>query len=228
MPRYALYYAPDPGSVLWRFGSSVLGYDAVTGTDLPAPDLPGFDAQSWHALTVEPRRYGFHATLKAPFRLAEGYGEADIIAAATVLARTAHPFALPELEVAMLGPFVTLVPAAPCPRLDDLAEAAVIALDPLRAPLTAVEIARRRPEQLSARQVAYLAAHGYPYVRKDFRFHMTLTGALPEDLCAPAFNALRDAYAALAHPPETVDRLCLFVQRPGEHFRRVMDFPLGG
>ena len=30
-PRYAIYYAPAPGSGLDRFGATLLGYDAFTG-----------------------------------------------------------------------------------------------------------------------------------------------------------------------------------------------------
>lgn len=36
--RYAVYLAPPAESALWRFGSSVLGYDAETGAEPAAPD----------------------------------------------------------------------------------------------------------------------------------------------------------------------------------------------
>ncbi len=71
--RYAVYLAPPCDSVLWRFGSAVVGYDADSGLDCPPPDLAGFAPEDWHVLTEEPRRYGFHGTLKAPFRLAEAW-----------------------------------------------------------------------------------------------------------------------------------------------------------
>ncbi len=229
-PRYALYYAPDAETALWRFGSSIIGYDAARAADLPVPDLPGFDAESWHALTAEPRRYGFHGTLKAPFRLAADAGAAALETAAADLAKTCHPFSLPPLEAALIGPFVALVPKVPCPQLGDLAETVTLGLDPFRAALTPAEIARRRPERLSARQAGYLAAHGYPYVREEFRFHMTLTGPLPEGVRDHAFNALRDAFAGSgAATPIAVTELCLFVQpAPGERFRLKRRFPLGG
>ncbi len=37
-PRYAIYYAPAPGSALDRFGASLLGYDAYHGENLSFPD----------------------------------------------------------------------------------------------------------------------------------------------------------------------------------------------
>ena len=55
--------------MLYRFGSGVLGYDCYTGSDLPRPADLDIDEADWRALTEEPRRYGFHATLKAPFGL---------------------------------------------------------------------------------------------------------------------------------------------------------------
>ena len=69
-PRYAIYYVPAPDSDLDRFGAQLLGYDAFSGEDLPLPDgiLPA--APDWHDLTSDPRKYGFHATLKAPMSLA--------------------------------------------------------------------------------------------------------------------------------------------------------------
>ena len=65
-PRYAIYYAPAPGSGLDRFGATLLGYDAFTGKDLPFPEDILQVAPDWRGLTGDPRKYGFHATLKAP------------------------------------------------------------------------------------------------------------------------------------------------------------------
>lgn len=226
--RYALYLAPPPDSFLWSFGSRVIGYDAASGADLAAPDLSGFDAETWRALTAEPRRYGFHGTLKAPFRLAEGLGEPDVIAAVEAFARGHHAFELAGLEVAALGSFVALVPARPLPALHAIADEAVAELDRLRAPLTPAEIARRRPDGLSGRQRDQLERYGYPYVFEDFRFHMTLTGPLGEDLRPHALNALGDAYAvASAHLPVAIGDVCIFRQaEAGGRFRILHRAPL--
>lgn len=227
--RYAVYLAPPPDSFLWSFGSRVIGYDAATGGDAVPPDLSGFDAETWRDLTAEPRRYGFHGTLKAPFRLAEGRGEADLIGAVDQLAGGHHAFELAGLEVRALGSFIALVPAIPIPALAALAESAVTELDGLRAPLTPAEMARRRPEALSARQRDHLERYGYPYVFEDFRFHMTLTGPLKEGARSHAFNALTDACAvASAHLPVDISDVCLFRQEgPDARFRIVHRAALG-
>ncbi|MEW6123692.1 MAG: DUF1045 domain-containing protein [Pseudomonadota bacterium] len=226
--RYAIYLAPPPDSFLWSFGSRVIGYDAATGEDLCAPDLSGFDAETWRDLTAEPRRYGFHGTLKAPFRLADGLAEPDLIAGVDAFAGGHHAFELAGLEVAALGSFVALTPGLPLPALTALADEAVAELDRLRAPLTPAEIARRRPDDLSARQRDHLERYGYPYVFEDFRFHMTLTGPLSEDQRPHAFNALCDAYAvASAHLPVAISDLCVFRQaEPGGRFRILHRAPL--
>ena len=80
-PRYAIYYAPAPGSGLDRFGAALLGYDAFTGKDLPFPEDILQAAPDWRGLTGDPRKYGFHATLKAPMSLAPGRTEAELVSA---------------------------------------------------------------------------------------------------------------------------------------------------
>ena len=92
-PRYAIYYAPARGSDLDRFGAQLLGYDAFGGGDLPFPEGVTEATPDWHDLTADPRKYGFHATLKAPFSLAEGKTEAELFAACSTFAAT--PRAIP-------------------------------------------------------------------------------------------------------------------------------------
>jgi len=80
-PRYAIYHARAPGSDLDRFGAQLLGYDAHSGEDLPFPNDVIRMALDWRDLTKDPRKYGFHATLKAPISLAPGKTETELLAA---------------------------------------------------------------------------------------------------------------------------------------------------
>ena len=224
--RYAVYLAPPPGSDLWRWGSRVLGRDAATGESLPGFALEGFTPAQWAALTAEPRRYGFHATLKAPFRLAPGRTPDEWAAAVAKLAAATPAFDLGALQVSALrfagGGFVALTPREVAPALRALEALAVRDLDAFRAPPDAAEIARRRPERLSARQRDHLAAYGYPYVLDEFRPHFTLTGALDDpDSVAARLAAEIDA------PSFPVDALVLFTQEDGEPFRIWRRLPLG-
>ena len=67
--RYAAYFAPAIGSAWWEAGSHWLGRCAARGQPLPQPAIDGMPPARQQALTAAPRRYGWHATLKAPFAL---------------------------------------------------------------------------------------------------------------------------------------------------------------
>ena len=88
-PRFAIYFVPAAASALYRFGASVLGYDCYTGEAIAHPQaLPEAE---WAKLTAEPTTYGFHATLKAPFRLRREFEPRDLLAAAQALAASLPP-----------------------------------------------------------------------------------------------------------------------------------------
>jgi len=230
--RYAVYLAPPPESPLWRFGSDVVGRDAANGETRQgfAPD--GFDAAAWRGLTTEPRRYGFHATLKAPFRLADEAGRGELNAAVAELARQAKPIAVGPLVVNTLAlddgaAFVALTPQAPSAELARLEECVVCGLDGFRAPLSDSERARRDPNRLTARQHATFERWGYPYALADFRLHFTLTNAVDDaERLAAALG--REYAARVADPELIVDALALFVQKSNGEFVIDQRFPLGG
>jgi putative phosphonate metabolism protein len=219
--RYAVYFAPAPETPLWRTGSALLGYDAATGRDVTPLVPDGWSATQWHALTQEPRRYGFHATLKAPFRLRDGVGEARLRTILADLAARQVSFQTP-LAVSPIKGFVALAPSGDEGGLRALADAVVDAFEPVRAALTREDIARRRPDRLSPRQRALLDHFGYPYVREEFRFHMTLTGRLTTerpDLVAGLGDILAPV---LSSGPVAIDGMALFRQEtPQARFRIV-------
>ncbi len=211
--RYALYALPRPGSPLWQWGSAILGYDAATGERLPHP-APFAGIPDWEELTAEPRTYGFHATLKPPFRLGAGQDEAALQAAAVAFAAARAPFEAGPLAVTALGSFVALTPAADPGPLDRLAAACVEVFEPFRAPLNESEMAKRLRSPLTPRQHDYLTRWGYPYVFDEFRFHMTLTGRLPAERRDAIRTALAQAHAPVA-APLLVEGIGLFRQPGG-------------
>ncbi|CAM5205281.1 hypothetical protein ARD30_24575 [Bosea thiooxidans] len=228
-PRYALYYAPAADSALWRFGSATLGYDALTGEDTSFAVPPGCEPAGWPALTEEPRRYGFHATLKAPFELADGRSEEQLRAFARNYAAGLESVPLAGLSVTALGSFVALTPSQPSEELQRFAFALVQAFEPFRAPLAETDKARRLKSPLTPAQHAYLEAYGYPYVGDAFRFHMTLTGSLPGEHATPVKQALETAYAAaLPAGPVRLDRFALFKQDGRAARFRLIDYYLFG
>lgn len=228
-PRYAIYFAPDPGSPWWQFGTGWLGRDEVADRVLAQRAPPqGITPQEWQQITAEPRRYGYHATLKAPFRLAAHTGVAELHERVSQLARELHAVYLGELQAQWFGGFVALTPTLPTPALTELATRCVVTLDDLRAPLLEHEVARRRPEHLDPRGRELLQRYGYPHVIERFQFHMTLAMCADEALAARVVQAAQRAVEPLnrEHRP-LLERLCVFEQaRPGAAFRRLRDFEL--
>ncbi len=211
--RAAVYATPAPGSELASLAGQWLGRDAFTGAATRSAD-PDLDP-----VVAEPARYGFHATIRAPFRPKDG---ASLAALSDRLAALCEARAAPvirTLTLARLGTFLALVPGEPEPALHALESQVLDAFEPFRAPLDPDEIARRRPERLSARQREHLEQWGYPFVLDEYRFHMTLTGSLP----GPTDAVRRDLerrFAPVLGRPLVVDGLGLFVEPvPGEPFR---------
>lgn len=197
--RYALYLMPDPDTALWQTTSALLGYDSVTGKPVVQPEIAGVGRDALRAATLDPRRYGFHLTLKAPFRLASGQSEDTLIAALDGFCAKRSRVDLGALALEARRShddrgFVCLVPKASCAALVELEREAVLAFERFRAPLDAAEIARRQPETLTPRQRILLELYGYPFVLEEFRPHFSLTGAIddPTLWCA----ALQKAFVA--------------------------------
>ncbi|HEY6255641.1 MAG TPA: DUF1045 domain-containing protein [Xanthobacteraceae bacterium] len=222
-PRFAIYFVPAQETALYRFGAAVLGYDCYTGAGVSHPRNVRLTEGEWTALTAEPRTYGFHATLKAPFGLRGEFADTDLPAGMQALASSVRniPTFVPAVE--LIGGFVAIVPQRPAPALDQMAADCVTAFDRFREPMTAEEKARRTAAGLSQGQAQHLAHWGYPYVFEEFRFHMTLSGRIPPDRRAAIHALLREAFArACGLAPIAVDRLALVRQaHPGVPFRVV-------
>ncbi|MCP8895256.1 DUF1045 domain-containing protein [Shinella daejeonensis] len=227
--RYALYFTPPAADPLALAARRWLGRDAFTGAAVDPAVVAGLDAKAFAALTVDPRRYGFHATLKAPFTLAEGRSEAELIEAVGRFAAESGPVRIPEVVVGRLGSFFALVTADPCDALQDLAAETVRRFERFRAPLTSADIARRKPDELGPAERQNLVQWGYPYVFDEFRFHMTLTGRVAPENRETVGKALLDHFAAFHGRPLEIDHLALFREPArGADFSVHSLFPLGG
>jgi len=226
--RYAIYFAPPADHRLSLAAARWLGRDAFTGGAVARPEIPALDPDRQAALTAEPRRYGFHGTLKAPFELVPGRSEADVIAAFDEFAAEIEPFEIPEITLDQIGPFFALVPSAPSASLQNLAEQAVRRFEPLRAPLSQADMARRNPDKLTRRQRDYLAAWGYPYVFEEFQFHLTLTGPVPEETRSVMRETLEVAFDPFIGRPLSISTVALFVEpQRGAPFTVHSLLPLG-
>ena len=226
--RFAVYWTPAPSHPLWGAGCVWLGRDPCAPPDAAAPP---------RSHTAAPARYGFHATLQAPMRLADGVSPADLRAAVAALAAEHAPFDMPVLEVAWLHDFLALRPVqppAPTHPLRRLADACVRQLDPLRARPAEADMARRiREGSLDDAQQALLARWGYPHVFDHWRFHMTLSERFADRASRQAADfaqAAREAFAtSLAAQPLASASVCIFHEaHAGAPFVLIERVPLGG
>ncbi|MGO4700109.1 DUF1045 domain-containing protein [Dyella sp. 2RAB6] len=213
--RYAIYCCPAADSALGRFGAEWLA----------GVEIAGLDAARRDALLADARRYGWHATLRAPFALAHGHELGELCRVLVNVAREHAPFALP-LRLDRLAGFLALRPAGDTTAIDALAAACLHATETLRAPLAA-EALRKRAAGLDAMEFAHLQDHGYPYVLDRYRFHMTLAApaSTGEEQALHAWLAPR----AAALPPAAIDALTICREpSPGAAFEVVERVVLEG
>lgn len=225
--RYAIYFVPAQASALARFGAHAIGYDIWSRATVPLFDIEAYREQG-HSLTAEPRRYGFHATFKAPFHLKAGTTVDELEARLAAFARTRPAVALGRMQVQGLSRFIALMPVAPPPALAALAAACVTEFDSYRAPLNDSDRARRRAAGLTQRQAGYLDAWGYPHVFEEFRFHMTLTGPVADGQRQELCGELAKRWAEIDESV-TIGGLTLAIQ-PGrdQAFHVAAHVPLQG
>lgn len=230
--RYAVYFAPHPDSLGWLAGSHWLGRCAARLQPLQQFAIDGVAADDLRRLTAAPRRYGWHATLKAPFALAPGTDWIALRQAVQAVARSLQPFVLPPLQVERIDDFLALMPApshAAHAQIHEAAAACVTALQPLAAPLSDADLARRRAAGLTPRQDALLQRWGYPFVLEEFRFHLSLTGPLAQvdaQTQARVLDAARAFFSDL--PPLQFNSLALFAEpTPGADFVRLGHLEMG-
>ncbi|PSH56504.1 DUF1045 domain-containing protein [Phyllobacterium sophorae] len=203
--RFAIYYTPAPEHPLTVAARTWLGRDAF------APGTGTADVGKREFIS-EPRRYGFHATLKAPFRLKEGTPVEALERALRGFAASMSVCPIGPMRIDLIGGFFALVPVHPLPTLRGFASRVVETLDRFRAPMDGDDLKRRMSHQLDDVETTNLVTWGYPYVRDRFRFHMTLTDRVPEEQRAGMRNRLDAVFQPYLSEDYRIDVLSLFVQ----------------
>lgn len=225
--RFALYFTPPAEDGLTRAASRWLLRDPFADKTLPPAEIDGRSAAEHAQVIADPQRYGFHATLKAPFELAEGMDAEALVAEAERFAAAYPRFDIPRLVLGQLGPFFALVPDALHPPLQEFATEVVTRFEPFRAPLGESDIIRRKPEKLPPIQREHLLRWGYPYVFDEFRFHMTLTGPVEESRRAAMRRLLEARFMDFLNRPLAISHLAVFVEeKRGAPFTVRALFPL--
>lgn len=227
--RFAIYYAPAADDPLWAKAAEWLGRDPLIGATIDG-SLPATARSALFERSISARRYGFHATIKAPMALAEGRTRAELEAALDEYVSATEPVAIGPIKLALIDGFLALIPATQSEALTAFAGDVVETFDPFRAPPSDEERARRvKNGNLSPRQLELLEGYGYPYVFEQFQLHMTLTDRLPEGERAAYMQAAAEHFGPLAEADMAVDRLVLFHEpEAGAPFARLDDFMLTG
>lgn len=229
MRRYAIYYAPRPNEPLARFARSWLGRDP--DMDIPCEQfkVDTISPIRLQEITRDPSHYGFHGTLKPPFALADGRSEEQLLSDFLLFAADRRPVEIERIVLKKIGGFLALVPDKPYANLNKLAADCVRSFDRFRKPSTEADLERRRAAGLSKRQDKLLVKWGYPYVLDEFRFHLTLTGALEKPERELVREVLSELTAHLCADPVVVRDLAVFTQDDRQSpFRILARFPLAG
>lgn len=224
-PRYAIYYAPEPGGALEVFGRTWLGEKGAPAAEKNGGISPARLAQ----VTEAPRLHGFHGTLKPPFSLNPSNTREGLLAAARVFARSLAPVEIPPLELVVIGKFIALTPVAESAALERLAAACVRAFEGFRTPLSLEEENEYKRNKLTVHQEQMLEHWGYPYVMEEFRFHMSLTDRIDDD---GERDAVMNLLSTLAKPvlgkPILIRDVVVFAQdRRNEHMKAIERIPFG-
>ncbi|TCS64951.1 DUF1045 domain-containing protein [Varunaivibrio sulfuroxidans] len=211
-PRFAIYFTPARQTPLWTFGAQWLGRDDDNAEYDLAPPFKEIPPEEHAAMTAAPRHYGFHATLKSPFALADGRSAENLRDALSDFAKNQPPFPGPLLQIGEMNRFIALIPMAENGALGRFASECVRAFDGFRRAETPEQIARRHAQDLTPRQRSLLAAWGYPFVFEEFRFHMTLTDQLKNGQKKRPLTLLRRHFTEIAETPLWLDAISLFQQ----------------
>jgi hypothetical protein len=222
--RYALYFCPEAGSALERAASSWLGRSVFEKRAKAQPPADGLDL-ALH--TSAPRRYGFHATIVAPFELAPHTSLSKLCQLVEGFCKTQEPFDLPLLNLRRLNSFLALTPENTPFKANALAANLVRTVKPLQAELSLEDIKRRLKSGLSQRQRQNLEDWNYPHVFEDYQLHFTLTNALDDDEAEAIIPLAQSHFRKALQQPLKVNQIALFVEHErGAAFHIEQFFPL--
>ena len=179
--RVAIYFLPKKNSSLENFGKNLLGRDINKKKKISLTrrqkyfinrGFTYFDELKDYC--EEPAKYGFHATLKAPFRLKRNVKTKNFYDVISHIAAQHSRFKIKGLKIVYSKKFTFITSRKPNKLLINLENDLVKHLDTFRAELNKTEIKKRIPDSLTFKQNKYLKEWGYPFVFDQFKFHMTL------------------------------------------------------
>lgn len=224
--RYAIYWVPPEVSALGQFARRWMRLSSDSGERKVPQETFGLNADLARKATEKPGRYGFHATIKAPFRPVAGVGESELRQEMEAFCAKRRRVQTAPLGLERFTSYLALCPTGQRSDLEWLASDCVTHFDRFRAPLSDKDRARRNTDMPEPERL-YFEQFGYPYIFSRFYFHISLAGPLEERELDLVASALRPELAALCRDDFVLTDLCL-VGDPGggAPFRTVGRFPL--
>ncbi|ASY63917.1 protein RcsF [Sinorhizobium sojae CCBAU 05684] len=199
-----------------------------SGEPVEFPSIGALSVSEIAFHTAVPRRFGFHATIMAPFHLAPETDEVQLLKALMHFTTVEAPLTVERMELARIGQCWGLAPQVHCHSVHLLAARVVQAFDRFRAPLSEEEVERTDPDRLTAPQFANLHRWGDPFVMDEYRFNLKLTGPLNAAAERRLETPLRGLFEPRLAEPLVVDSLALFVEQDaGAPLRVHSQHPLG-
>lgn len=223
--RYAIYYLPPKGSELERFGAQWFGYDITNGQAVDPLRVHEFDLA---LMTQNARKYGFHATLMAPFPLRKKYKYDDLRLRVTKLAEQTSSFPVSALRFKSLSGHLTLIPNHHATALNLLEERLVTKLNKFRKKKSGEAFKKRLQVKLNALEREYLDDYGYPYVLDHFRFHFTLSDRADKPERTALIEYLERHFSEVFAQPQGIEELAIVGERSDGFFEEIERVPLGG
>ncbi len=220
--RYAIYFTPQSGRFA-QSGAAWLGWDLAQGCKVAQPDTAEVDIA---AITARPQKYGLHATMKAPFSLADGTTEQGLTDTLEAFCAAHYAVALEGLRLSQMGRFLALTPVGDTGDVNALASSVMRSLDPFRAPISQDEFDRKNRPSLSDRQRQLFRQWGYANVEEFFRFHITLTGPVSDSARNRISQVLEHYLIPTIPAPFIVDSLALCGEGADDRFYQIARFAL--
>ena len=224
--RYAIYFVPK--GELAKFGQAWLGWDCRKGQYISSENAFSEPLADREYFTEKPRKYGLHATLKAPFRLQTTQSEPALRSAFHGFCNHQKPAASGNLTLSEQGGFISLRPQTQSAALFELGKNCLEAFDPFRAPLEQSDLNPRRNARLSPRQNDFLHQWGYPYVLQEFQFHITLSSRLSILQREKIIPALKNLLANELDCPFIIAHLALMGEDRNGQFHILEEANLSG
>lgn len=224
--RVALYFLPTAQTA--RRGAQWLGHDILAQPSDPRPlptNQPNEIKRPSHWVKTS-QKYGFHATLKAPFRLHPNYSLDELKKTLTMFCAGRPSVHIGKMEIAPLGRFLTLRPQSQTPELTELASEIVRHFDPFRAEMTDEERMAWHKKVRTPAALKNALTWGYAHIFDQFRFHLTLTDPLSGTEALQARKTATEHFKPDLQAPWQMHSLSLVGQTNAGVFHQILRCPL--